>query len=132
MELKEVTLPREEARSRRIAVTSDDRIWYVDYAQGFLGRLDPMTGEIQEWRVPGEKGARPYAMTVDDRDRLWFVESGVRPNRLVGFDSRTHEFFSITEIESGGGTVRHMVFHKPFREIWFGTDTNTIGRARIP
>lgn len=34
--------------------------------------------------------------------------------------------------ESGGGAVRHMVFHAPSREIWFGTDTNTIGRIKVP
>ena len=71
-------------------------------------------------------------MAVDDKDRLYFVESGVRPNRFVGFDPATEEFFTETEIASGGGTVRHMFFHAPTREIWFGTDTNNIGRARVP
>ncbi|MBA2245211.1 MAG: lyase, partial [Gemmatimonadetes bacterium] len=131
MQLREFTLPHADARSRRIAVTSDDRVWYVDYARGYLGRLDPATGEVQEWATPGGASSRPYAMAVDERDRLWFVESGVEPNRLVGFDPRTNQFFSSTEIESGGGTVRHMVYHEPTREIWFGTDANTIGRAQI-
>lgn len=71
-------------------------------------------------------------MTVDDRDRLWFVETGPDPNRLVGFDPEAGSFFSLTEIPSGGGTVRHMVFHGPTRTIWFGTDANTIGRAQVP
>ena len=71
-------------------------------------------------------------MAIDDKDRLWFVESGPNPNKFVGFDPETEEFFSITDIGSGGGTVRHMVFYEPTRTVWFGTDTNTIGRARIP
>jgi len=132
MQLREYTLPREKARSRRIAITSDGMVWYVDYAKGFLGRLDPATAEVQEWPVPRGTKARPYAMTVDDRDRLWFVETNPQPNRLVGFDPKAQKFFSITEIESGGGRVRHMVFHKPTRQIWFGTDSNTIGRAQVP
>lgn len=132
MQLREISLPRQDARSRRIGVTSDDAVWYVDYAKGYLGRLDPATARIQEWPGPGGAASRPYAMAVDDRDRIWFVETGVRPNRLVGFDPKTEKFFGVTEIRSGGGTVRHMVFHAPTREIWFGTDTNTIGRARIP
>jgi virginiamycin B lyase len=131
MTLEEITLPRPETRPRRLAVTSDDKIWYVDYGQGFLGRLDGVTHEIEEWPVPAGSGALAYAMAVDDRDRLWFVESGPQPNRLVGFDPATSEFFSITEIESGGGTVRHMYFDERSREIWFGTDTNYIGRARL-
>ncbi|MER3423929.1 MAG: lyase, partial [Nitrospiraceae bacterium] len=76
--------------------------------------------------------ARPYGMTVDDRDRLWFVETGPQPNRLVGFDPAASDFFSVTEIKSGGGAVRNMVFYRPAREIWFGTDANTIGRAKLP
>jgi streptogramin lyase len=24
-----------------VAITSDDKIWYVDYAAGYLGRYDP-------------------------------------------------------------------------------------------
>ena len=130
--LKEVLLPRADARPRRLATTSDGRIWYVDYAEGYLGTFDPATGKFQEWPTPAKDNSRPYSMTVDDQDRLWFVETGPQPNRLVGFDSRTRKVFSLTEIKSGGGTVRHMVFHQPTRTIWFGTDANTIGRASVP
>ena len=132
MELEEFELPRAEARPRRLAVTSTGQLWYVDYAGGQLGRFDPQSGEVEEWPVPGGVRARPYGMAVDDKDRLYFVESGVRPNRFVGFDPATEEFFTETAIASGGGTVRHMFFHAPTREIWFGTDTNNIGRARVP
>jgi virginiamycin B lyase len=72
-------------------------------------------------------------MAVDDRDRLWFVETGKQPNRLVGFDPKTSAFFGGTDIApSGGLTVRHMVFHAPTRTLWFGTDANTIARASVP
>ena len=37
-----------------------------------------------------------------------------------------------TEIKSGGGTVRHMVYDEKENALWFGTDTNTIGRATLP
>ncbi len=131
LQLREISLPRADARSRRIAITTDGAVWYVDYARGYLGRYDPAANTFREWAAPGGAGSRPYAMTADDQDRLWFVEGG-SPNRLIGFDPRTEEFFSSTPIPSGGGTVRHMIFHAPTREIWFGTDTNTIGRARLP
>lgn len=132
MTLRAVPLPRAEARSRRLAATANGQIWYVDYAKGFLGRLDPSSGQFTEWAVPGGADARPYGMTVDDRDRLWFVETGPQPNRLVGFDPATSTFFSITEIKSGGGAVRNMFYYQPAGEIWFGTDANTIGRAKVP
>lgn len=132
MELEEVTLPREEARPRRLDVTSDGMVWYVDYAQGYLGRYDPETEEFEEWRTPSGDEARPYGMIADDQDRLWFVETGISPNQFVGFDPDTEEFFSATEIESGGGTVRHMYFDADDNAVWFGADTNTIGRAELP
>ena len=132
MELEEFTLPRAETRPRRLTITSDGAVWYVDYAGGMLGRFDPVSGRVREWAMPGGSNARPYAMVRDGEDRLWFFE-GPRdgPVRLVGFDPRTEEFFSVTSLESGRGTVRHAYFHEPTREIWFGTDANTVGRARI-
>lgn len=131
MELTEYILPSEDARPRRIGLTSDDGIWYVDYARGYLGRMDPVTHEVREWRTPGGSNSQPYAMTVDDMDRIWFFETNPDPNRLVGFDPSTESFFSVTEVASGGGVVRHMVFDPSTRQIWFGTDTNTVGRAQL-
>jgi virginiamycin B lyase len=107
-------------------------IWYVDYAGGMLGRLNPKTGQVREWPSPSGDRSRPYAMAMDDRDRIWHVETGVRPNKFVGFNPAREAFFSITDIPSGGGSVRHMMFDARTRLIWFGTDTGTIGRAAIP
>jgi virginiamycin B lyase len=122
----------EGSRPRRLVIDSQDRIWYVDYAQGRLGRVMPETGEVTEWPTPGGSGSQPYGMAIDASDRIWFVESGVGPNRFVGFDPTDEDFFSITEIESGGGTVRHMYYDEPTNTVWFGADTNTIGRAVLP
>jgi virginiamycin B lyase len=130
MEYEEVVLPREGARPRRLQRTSDGAIWYGDYAEGYLGRYDPASGEVQEWRTPGAEQSGPYAMAVDDRDRIWFVETRQDPNRFVGFDPATERFFFSRPIESGA--IRHMFFHAPTRSIWFGTDSNTLGRLAVP
>ncbi|MFQ5551486.1 MAG: lyase [Gemmatimonadales bacterium] len=132
MEFELVELPRERARSRRIATTSDGMVWYVDYVGGFLGRIDPTDLTITEWPMPSGPRALPYGMAVDDRDRVWFVETGVQPNRFVGFDPAAEVFAWASELGSGGGTVRHMYFDSPSRSIWFGTDRNTVGRAVVP
>ncbi len=133
MKVSEYPLPDARARGRRIALTSDGAVWYVDYVRGFLGRLDAASGVVKEWQMPGGTTALPYAMTVDDYDRLWFVETGRQPNRLVGFDPRGEKFFGHTDIGPvAPNTVRHMVFDKDTRAIWFGTDRGTIGRAIVP
>lgn len=130
-ELVEIDLPREQARPRRLAVTDDGMVWYVDYAQGYLGRYNPDNGEFKEWRAPAAQQSMPYGMTSDSEGRLWFVETGVRPNRMVGFVPETEEFTEPVAIPSGGGTVRHMYYDDATNSIWFGADTNTIGRATI-
>jgi virginiamycin B lyase len=132
LDLELYPLPWEDARPRRLQVSSDGMVWYVDYARGALGRLDPGSGEATEWPSPGGAGSRPYAMAIDDRERLWYVETGVEPNQFVGYDPASGEFFSVTPIPSGAGSVRHMVFYPPTRTVWFGTDANTIGRAVLP
>ena len=131
-ELEEIELTRTDARPRRLQITSDGDIWYVDYRQGYLGRIDRDTRKITEWRAPAAGNSRPYGMVVDNQDRLWFVETGPDPNTFVGFDPATKEFFSVTEIESGAGAVRHMYYDQPRGAVWFGTDANTIGRASLP
>jgi virginiamycin B lyase len=130
-ELKTFELP-EGTRPRRLGLTSDDTVWYVDYARGYLGRLDPTSGAVEEFALPGGAESRPYGMAVDGDDRIWLVETGVEPNQFVGFDPELGEFISRVPVESGGGTVRHMYFHEPTNTIWFGADTNTIGRAVLP
>lgn len=129
--LREIRLPREGARPRRLDITDDGILWYVDYAQGFLGRLDTGSGGIREWPVPGGADAHPYAMALDDQGQPWFVETGPRPNRLIGFDPESESFSEPAAIPSGGGTVRHMVFDPEAGTLWFGTDTNTVVRATL-
>ena len=81
--------------------------------------------------MPQGENARPYGMATDSRDRLWIVATGVEPNQFMGFDPKSAEFFSITPVPSGGGTVRHMHYHAPSGAVWFGTDTNYVGRAIV-
>lgn len=131
LELTEIDLPRTEARPRRIEVTGDGRVWYVDYAKGMLGAYNPKSKKFKEWPMPQGEGARPYGTAADGQGRIWMAASGVQPNVLVGFDPKTEEFFSTTDVPSGGGTIRHMHYHAPSGAVWFGTDTNYIGRAIV-
>jgi virginiamycin B lyase len=89
MKIVEHNLPDSKTHPRRIAVTSDGILWYGDYTRGMLGRFDPSTGAVKEWPLPSAGMSLPYAMTSDDKDRIWLVETGVQPNRLVGFDPRS-------------------------------------------
>ncbi len=131
MTLEEIDLPNEKSRPRSLAITSDDYVWYVDYALGQLGRYEPDEKRFTEWVMPSGEKSYPYGMAVDKNDRLWFVETGISPNRFVGFDTVSGKFLGGTEIPSGAGSVRHMDYFQPAGEVWFGTDTNYVGRAKV-
>ena len=115
----------EGGRVRRNAVTPDGMVWYVDHQRGYMGRLDPNTGQYKEWASPGGPESRPYAITTDGSGRLWFSETGAE-KKLIGFDPRTEKFFANITVSHN---IRHMMFDKKTGTMWFGTDANTIGRV---
>jgi virginiamycin B lyase len=130
--ITEYEQPEARTRGRRLEAMKDGSIWYVDYTRGMLGRFDPKARAWAEWANPGGVNSMPYAMAQDAKGRIWFVETGQRPNRLVGFDPATKEFFSITPFGPESNTVRHMYYHAPTNALWFGTDAGTIARATLP
>jgi virginiamycin B lyase len=107
MAITEHTLP-EGARPRRLAIAADDRIYYSDFARGYLARFDPKTGKIQEWASPGGTESRPYGIAITGDGMVWYVEVGVHPNTVIRFDPRT-DSFGRAPIPSGGGVIRNMV-----------------------
>jgi virginiamycin B lyase len=133
MALTEIELPWADARPRRLEITSDGRIWYADWARGTLGLYDPANERFDEFALPAGPGSRPYGMASDERDRVWVVATGTgtEPNLFVGFDTESEEIISYTEIPSGARSVRHMDYDEASGAVWFGTDTETIGRALV-
>ena len=130
-ELKTYPLVSDSTLNRRIAITSDDKIFYTDYRRGRLGRLDPATGKVEDWALPGGPGSLPYGMIIDDQNRVWVAETGSQPNKLVGFDPKTNRFFSNTVIPGERNTVRHMFFDKKTKQIWWGMDSGTILKVDV-
>src|SRR5438034_9205268 len=104
--IKEYELPNADSRPRRIAISPDDIIWYADYSRGYLGRLDPKTGNVKDWPSPSGPKSQPYGITYLN-GAIWYVESAIRPNVLVRFDIKTEKFQSWI-IPGGGGVVRNI------------------------
>lgn len=131
LELTEVELPAANARPRRLEITSDGRIWYADWDRGSLGLYDPASGRFDEFELPAGEGSRPYGTAIDELDRVWIVATGANPNLFVGFDTEAEKVFSISEIPSGARSVRHMDYEEESGTVWFGTDTEMLGRAIV-
>lgn len=133
MRIEEHVLPNPNARPRRMAITSDGTIWYGDYARGYLGHLDPTTGKVDEWPSPSGGVTLPYAMTVDDHDRIWYVETGKQPNHLVAFDTRARTFVVNQPVgDAAANTIRYIIYTAARRELWYGSDLNMLGRVKVP
>jgi len=129
--LELVELPQQGSRPRRLEISDQGVIWYGDYSRGMLGRYDPAAKTFREWQLPGGPGSRPYAMTMDHHQNVWLAEAG-SPNRLVEFNTGKQAFDRVVDVPNAQGSIRHMYFDGVTQSIWFGEDSNYIGRLRIP
>ncbi|MGI9257669.1 MAG: virginiamycin B lyase family protein, partial [Gammaproteobacteria bacterium] len=103
--------------------------WYVDSGRGYIGHLDPVTGEIREWPSPSGPQSHPYAIAVVD-DIVWYNESYQRPDALVRFDPATEEFQSWV-IPSGVGIIRNMNGMQDGSLVIHQSSTNTVGIVSV-
>ncbi|RMI45123.1 hypothetical protein EBO15_11190 [Actinomadura harenae] len=73
-----------------VVTGKDGAIWYPD-AQGSIGRLDPATGAVKKFDVPGSaQGSPAFTDIINGPDgKIWFSESGV--SRLGSVDPATGE-----------------------------------------
>ena len=76
---KEWTPPTLGQRPRDPLQMRDGTIWWAGMYASLVGRLDPKTGEMKEWRL--DPMARPHSI-IDDRDgNIWYTGNG---NGTVG------------------------------------------------
>ena len=129
MEIKEYPLPDPGARPRRIAISSDDMIWYTDFARGYLGRLDVTTGKVTEWQSPSGPKSEPYGI-VFTKGALWYNESFAKPNTIVRFDPKT-EKFQTWAIPGGGDIVRNMDVTPDGNPVMANSLVNQVGLVQI-
>jgi len=129
-QLRQIDLPRPDARPRRLDI-ADGKIWYVDYAGGYVGSYDPADDKFEEWRSPSGEDAAPYGAIAAD-NVFYYVETGPQPNRMIGLDAETGNFVYDKPIPDSGGAVRHMFYDAQRDAIWFGTDTNYMIRFNPP
>ena len=90
--ITEYEVPRRESQPHDLAVDSDGIVWYNDHGNQYIGRLDPRTGEVREFLVPGvtadnapgRSSGRPYFDNnqADTSGRLTFGTVNVNRETL--------------------------------------------------
>jgi virginiamycin B lyase len=130
LQIKEYKLPDPASRPRRVAITSDDMVWYSDYSRGYLARLDPASGKVTEWQSPSGPKSAPYGISAIN-DIIWYSESETIPNTVVRFDPKTEKFQSWT-IPGGGNIVRHTDVTKDGNFVLANSLVNAVTLVRVP
>ncbi len=96
----EYELPRLLLAPHDVVGDSKGNIWYTPHRSPYIGKLDPRTGMVTEYRVPDIPGALPgtHSIWADRDDVLWMSE--VWAGALTSFDPRTEEFNQV-RLETG-------------------------------
>jgi virginiamycin B lyase len=129
MRIAEHALPNPAARPRRLALSPDGAVWYSDFARGFLGRLDPASGQVREFASPGGSGSGPYGIAIAPDGRIWYDEAGT--SQIVVFDPATERAQTVA-IPTKGAIVRNMTVDSTRGRIWLAlSGTQRLGRIDV-
>jgi virginiamycin B lyase len=129
LEIREYTLPDAATRPRRLTITRDDMVWYADYSRGYLGRLDPASGQVKEWQSPSGPKSAPYGIS-EIKGIIWYSESEAFPNTVVRFDPKTEKFQSWA-IPGGGNIVRNTDVTRDGGFVLANSLTNEVTLVRV-
>jgi virginiamycin B lyase len=101
-----------------IDVAGDGRVWFVEREANKIGRLDPATGKIDEFRTPGTDV--PRRMGTDWDGNLWigFHETG----KLVKVDQKTGQMTYYQPPTENNG-ANHAVADSKHKVIWVTLQT---------
>ncbi|MDX1499674.1 MAG: carboxypeptidase regulatory-like domain-containing protein [Woeseiaceae bacterium] len=93
--ITEYELPRMLLAPHDVAGDSKGNIWYTPHRSPYVGKLDPRTGVVTEYRVPKTPGVLPgtHAVWIDKDDVVWLSENWA--HTLTKFDPRTEEFTQV-------------------------------------
>jgi virginiamycin B lyase len=83
-EVRYYPLPR-GAHPHDVAPAPDGTVWYTAQSQGSLGRLDPVTGKIEQ--ITLGLGSAPHGVIVGPDKAAWVTDSGL--NAIVRVDPGT-------------------------------------------
>jgi virginiamycin B lyase len=87
VEISEWMAPTLGQRVRDPLEARDGATWWTGMFASLVGRMDPVTGALREYKLP--EGTRPHGIAEDPEGNIWFTGNG---NGTVGrLDARTGE-----------------------------------------
>lgn len=124
IEFEQWMVPTLGQRSRDPVEAPDGHIWWVGQWGNYLGRLNPKTGKMDEFRLP--TGAKPHSVNIGPNGYAWYT--GNRNATIGRFDPVSEE---ITEFPMPDEAARdpHTAEFDAKGIMWFSLQgSNMIGR----
>jgi len=110
--ITEYDLPRKLAMPHDVIVDADGMVWYSDFGDQFIGRLDPKTGKATDFPIPELKKGFPRGtldLQSDKEQNLWV--SLMYQGGIAKFDRKTEKFqiYPVPKEWQGDHTQQSMV-----------------------
>jgi virginiamycin B lyase len=91
--ITEYDLPRKEIQPHDVIVDPDGMVWYSNFGEQFLSRMDPRTGKVTDFPLPVQKPGYPMGtldLELDQDGNIWIglmYQTG-----MARFDRATESF----------------------------------------
>ncbi len=108
----EYDLPRPLAMPHDVVVDSAGAVWYSDFGDQFMGKLDPKSGKVTEFPIPVLKKGFPMGtldLQLDKEENLWV--SLMYQGGIAKFDKKAEKFqvYPVPKEWQGDHTQQSMV-----------------------
>jgi streptogramin lyase len=123
--ITEYDLPRTDGEPHDAVSDSQGMVWYCDFAEGIVGRLDPRTAEVKEWTNPFVKPGYPAGyqdLEMGPTGDLWLGKHEI--NGFARFERKTETFsnWSIPKELTGPNTRTTFLAVTPQGKVWLKDD----------
>lgn len=114
-------LPRPDASPHDEVLDAQGNVWYSDFNSQFLGRLDPKTGKVVEYKVPqnryGQIAQGGLQIDIDREGRIYY--GNMSQMQIVRFDPKTEkmETFKPPVLESQMGDAHLTMIDPAFQHV---------------
>jgi virginiamycin B lyase len=122
--ITEFDLPRKTIAPHDVRTDASGFVWYSNFVENFLGRLDPRTGEHMEYAYPIVKSGFPTGSLAleQDRDGNWWLAPMFQTG-VVEFDvkSGTFKHFPLPATNNDDMTQQSLLMPRQWRvdgKVW--------------
>src|SRR5215467_8373829 len=108
-----------------VAPAPDGTVWFSGQHQGFAGRFDPKSGQLE--KIPLGPGAAPHGVIVGPDGNAWLTEGGQNAIARVDAKTKAVKLFPLPS-EFAGANLNTAAFDNS-GTVWFTGQSGVYGRV---